>query len=231
MTRVTILLACSLLLLTTAGCTSSDSVFADSTPNRDHPTVALGLTSSTQTEGDEVVTLSQCPAAVRTTIEGRLDGGSIMEIERTTDHGEVLYEVDVQGADGVIEFDVANDGTFRGYEGADDDGDGAGDMDDDGDDGADDKLGDDEEDEEEIPLSEVPDIVKEAALNAVAGLVLEEAARETEGDAIVYELEGEADGTEYEVEVSAAGKVLEVEIDDEDNGDAGGDDEEDGDDD
>lgn len=202
MTRTTMMMGCFLLLVTIGGCTSGDAVIADATPDRDHPEVALGLTSSRQADGDEAVTLDQCPVAVRRTIESRLDGGSLMEIERTTDHGEVLYEVDVRGAAGVVEFDVAADGVFRGYE-----------DDDDGDDG------DDDENEEEIPLSEVPDVIREAAINAVDGLVLEEAVRETENGAVVYELEGEAGGQEYEVEVSADGKVLEVELDGEDEDD------------
>ena len=115
--------------------------------------------------------------------QGPSQRGTIKEIERTTDHGEVLYEVDVQNAAGVFEFDVAEDGTFRGFE------------------------------EEEIPLSEVPDHVKIAAIAAVPGLVLKEAERERDGDTIVYELEGEANGKEYEVEISAAGEVLEIETD------------------
>jgi uncharacterized membrane protein YkoI len=212
MTRTITLLTCILLLLAIGGCAGGDSVSADSASNRDDKTVALGLTSSQKIEDDEVVTLEQCPAAVQDTIEAHLDGGSIIEIERTTDHGEVLYEVDVRGADGVLEFDVAADGAFRGYEGADDDGD-------DEEDEGDDEDGDDEGVDEEIPLSEVPDIVKDAAMNAVPGLVLEEAERETEGDTVVYELEGEAAGKEYEIEVSAAGEVLEIELDDDDDDD------------
>ena len=131
MNRTTLLLGCSLLLLPIGGCASNESASADSASKREAETVSLGVAASSRTDDDEAVTLAQCPAAVRTTIEAHLNGGSIVELERTTDHGEVLYEVDVRGADGVAEFDVAEDGTFRGYEEDDDDGDGEDDEDDD----------------------------------------------------------------------------------------------------
>ena len=126
----------------------------------------------------------------------------------------------------MLEFDVAENGAFRGYEddgedvddawGDNDDSEDEGDADDDvSDDDADD---DDDGDDQEIPLSEVPDHVKAAAADAVPGIILEEAEIEHEGDTVVYGLEGEANGVEYEIEVSADGEVLEVEVDDEDSG-------------
>jgi len=76
-----------------------------------------------------------------------------------------------------------------------------------------------DEDEQEIPLSEVPDAVKQAALAEVPGLVLTEAEVEVEDGMLVYELEGFAGDEEYEIEVTTAGKVTEVgrEGDDEDD--------------
>lgn len=70
---------------------------------------------------------------------------------------------------------------------------------------------DEEAGEQELALAQVPQIVKDAALAAVPGLVLEEAEQESEDGALIYALEGRADGKEYELEVSAAGKVLEIE--------------------
>lgn len=61
---------------------------------------------------DEVVDLEDCPEVVQGTINSHLGGGAIKEIERTTDHGRVLYEVDVLTPGGVVEFDVTEDGTF-----------------------------------------------------------------------------------------------------------------------
>lgn len=190
MMRKALIAAGPWILLAASGCTSS-------APNQEGTRSTFGVMEM-RGDSDEIVTLGQCPEAVQATIKAHLDGGSIKEIERTTDHGEVLYEVDVTGDEGIVEFDVAEDGAFRGYEEEDDEAD---------------------ENEEEIPLSDVPQNVKDAAIAAVPGIVLEEAERETEGDVVVYELEGEADGQEYEVEVNEAGEVLEVEKDEEDEGD------------
>lgn len=68
--------------------------------------------------------------------------------------------------------------------------------------------------DKEIPLSEVPDVVMQAALGAVEGIKFKEAEVEEEDGQTVYELEGKANGVKYEVEVSADGTVLEVEEDD-----------------
>src|SRR5690606_35890925 len=122
-------------------------------------------------DGDVVVTLADCPPEVQRTINERLGGGVIREIERTTDHGEALYEVDVAMPHGIVEFDVAADGAFRGYEEGDDDDDGP---------GEDDDVPDDDDDDLEIPLSEVPQKAVDAALAAVPGIVLEEASVEME---------------------------------------------------
>lgn len=72
------------------------------------------------TAGDEIVRLDQVPPTARATIESKLAGGTLVEIERTTDHGRVLFEVDVRTADGIVEFDVAETGEFVGYESDDD---------------------------------------------------------------------------------------------------------------
>lgn len=83
------------------------------------------------------------------------------------------------------------------------------------------RIEDDDDDgqDQEIPLSEVPDVVREAALAAVPGLVLDEAEKEVEDGALLYSLEGTADGQRYCVEVTPTGKVLEVEPEDGDDDD------------
>ncbi len=212
MTRKTLTAALATAIAAAAGCASDET---DDNPQSSlgaRDSSSLGLFGGVRDDGDEAVTLEECPEPVQATIKARMNGGAITELERTTDHGEVLYEVDVKGDGGIVEFDVAEDGTFRGYEGPDDD------------DDAEDDDGDDEH-EEEIPLSDVPDLVMNAAELAVPGIVIEEAERETENGATIYCLEGEADGLEYEIEVSADGAVLETEIEDDDG--EGGDEDED----
>jgi uncharacterized membrane protein YkoI len=234
MTRTILIAAFALVFWSAGGCANRDSASSAGASDRESKPVALGVSGTTQARADEAVSFEHCPAAVQDTISAHLNGGAIREIERTTDHGEVLYEVDVLASGRVVEFDVAEDGTFRGYEG--DDGDDEGVADDDDDDDGDDDDGDDDDEgeddgEQEIPLSEVPDHVRQAAMNAVPGLVLEEAAVETEDGAMVYELEGEANGQEYEVEVNEDGQVLEIELDEDEGGDDDDGDDDDGDDD
>jgi hypothetical protein len=65
--------------------------------------------------------------------------------------------------------------------------------------------------EEDVALSDVPEALKQAALAAVPGLVLEEAEKETEDGQVVYSLSGMAGGEEVEVELTSSGEVLEVE--------------------
>lgn len=93
---------------------------------------------------------------------------------------------------------------------------------------AEDDDGDDDGDDEDIALDLVPASVKQAAVAAVPGLVLQEAEKEIDGGITVYCLEGRVGSDEYEVEVSADGKVREIDKHDgDDKDDDDGDDEED----
>ena len=74
-----------------------------------------------------------------------------------------------------------------------------------------------EKNERKIPLSEVPEIIIDAAERAVEGIELTEAEIEKENNKKIYELEGIANGKEYEVEIDDKGTVLDVEIDDDDH--------------
>jgi hypothetical protein len=74
-----------------------------------------------------------------------------------------------------------------------------------------------EDADEKVALDAVPQNVKDAAVAAVPGLVLESAEREVEKGIVVYDLEGKAAGLRYEVEVTAAGKVQEIEKGDEED--------------
>lgn len=224
MPRISLTTTLALAILGAAGCANDDTTTAQATA-QDGGSTSMGVLGSNREDGDRIVTLEECPDAVQQCIQAYLGGGTIKEIERTTDHGEVLFEVDVHGANGMVEFDVAEDGAFRGHDGDGEDDEMNGDDEDFDNDADDDGDGEDEE----IPLSEVPEHVRAAALAAVPGIVLEEAEREVEDGVAVYCLEGEADGRDYEIDVNADGVVLETEVDDEgpdeaDDGDDDGDD-------
>ena len=82
----------------------------------------------------------------------------------------------------------------------------------------DDDEDDDEDDEDQlVDLADVPSNVKQAALAAVPGLVLEEAtAAMDDGVVLYYDLEGEVGDTDYELEVRPDGRVTEIESEDDD---------------
>lgn len=75
-----------------------------------------------------------------------------------------------------------------------------------------------DEAEEVVTLDQIPQVVKDAAIAAVPGLVIEEAERESDGAGLHYCVHGRVDGKFTEVEVAPDGKVLGVEADD-DGGD------------
>lgn len=67
------------------------------------------------------------------------------------------------------------------------------------------------QEDDQIPLSDVPEVAKKAALNAVPGGKLVEAELiPSKSDAKVYELEVVKDGKAFEVRVSAKGEVKKV---------------------
>lgn len=80
-----------------------------------------------------------------------------------------------------------------------------------------------DDDEEVVPLSEVPQVVLEAAKKAVPGIVLNKAEREMESGEFLYDIEGLAAGIEYEIEISPDGTVLEIEKEDDEDSDKEGD--------
>jgi len=71
--------------------------------------------------------------------------------------------------------------------------------------------------ERNVPLDEVPQHIKDAALEAVPGMKFLTAEVEEEHGRTLYELEGLVDGMRYEVEMTADGKVVEVEMEGDDD--------------
>lgn len=167
---------------------------------------AIGIRAAVDDDGDETMTLAQCPAAVRATIQAHLGGGTITEIERTTDHGGVRYEVDVTGAPGRVEFNVGADGTYLGKETDDD-----GPDDDDGDDGA------DEDGDVQVTLDQCPGPVQATIHQVVGEGAINEIERSPAGN---YEVDANGPDGQFEFVVAADGTYLGGEDDqDEDDGD------------
>lgn len=93
---------------------------------------------------DETISYGELPAAVQSTIDANLQGGTIKEIDVSRDDGRIVYEVEASGPNGAIEFSVAEDGTFLGMDSEDED-----DEDADDEDEEEEEEEDDDDDEDE----------------------------------------------------------------------------------
>ncbi len=153
---------------------------------------------------EEAISIEQLPAAVRTALEAKTAGCTIVEIEKESEDGKVVYEAEYKTADGKkCEIELSEDGTILEEEDADED------DEDDGD-----------EEEVKVSLDQVPAAVKAAVEKAVANGTLIELTKETEDGKVVYEAEYKtADGKKREIEMAEDGTVLEEEDADEDDED------------
>ncbi len=158
--------------------------------------LAAGMfaTSGLAVAGDEVK-IDQVPPAVRQTIERQKGAGTIDEIERETENGVVVYEVEIKRDGREHEFRVREDGTLMPerrrdrVEGAVRDV--VSPL----------KTG--------LTLDQVPAAVRQTVQAQLQGGKVDEIERETENGRIFYEVEIERpDGTEIEIHVAEDGTLL-----------------------
>lgn len=61
--------------------------------------------------GEEKIPWADVPAAAQKTIQDHAGGGQILEVEKETEHGKIVYEAKVKRPDGkTVEIEVAADG-------------------------------------------------------------------------------------------------------------------------
>ncbi len=168
---------------------------------------AIGLTAARGAGDDEIVMLAQCPVPVQVTIQAHLAGGALREIERTTDHGEVLFEVDVNTGAGILEFDVAEDGAYRGPDLDGEDPDDPEDLEDE------EGPGPDEDGDVRVTLEECPAPVQATIARHVAGGSVNEIERSPAGN---FEVDASGPEGRFEFVVSGDGTYLGPEGDGED---------------
>ena len=138
----------------------------------------------------QALELADLPSAVQETVKRELGSAHIDEIERDTEDGKVVYEVEAETADGrEIELEVAEDGTLL-------------------------------EKGEEVRLTEVPAAVRATIERELGGVSPEKIERETEKGTVCYEVEAEtADGREIELEIAEDGTLLDKDVEDADDND------------
>ncbi len=130
--------------------------------------------------------LGQVPQEVKTTIIQQIGNGKIVEIERDTRKGQVVFEVEFVLHDQEIEIAVALDGTLlsRDIE--------------------------KQRDDDELTMGQLPAAARAAFLQLVNGGTIAEIEQTTEHGQAVYEAAWTYGKTEYDAEVLADGSVLEV---------------------
>jgi len=168
-------------------------------------TLALLVGAGACSPGEEGVPPEQVPKAVIAAVKAKFPDAQPKKVEKETEEGQTVYEVELLTGEGEVELLVSADGKILKMEKEEEEEEAKEEKEE----GK--EKEEEEENETEVSLDEVPDAVKSAALAAVKGLQLTKAEKETEDGALVYELEGTAGGEEYEVKVSTDGKVLKVE--------------------
>ncbi|MFQ6133455.1 MAG: PepSY domain-containing protein [Armatimonadota bacterium] len=163
---------------------------------------------------EELVALEDVPAAVKATILKEAGDGTIEEIERETENGQVVYEAEVVIDGEEVDIEVAADGTLLGKEVEGDEEEDEEEV----------EADDDEGDEELVALADLPAAVKATILKEAGDGTITEIEVETENGQKVYEAEVVIDGKEVDIEVAADGKLLGKEADDEEDEDSDDDD-------
>lgn len=85
--------------------------------------LCLGISLSVMAldEDEEEVALSDCPDAVQKVIKAQAEGGEILEIERETEDGQVVYEAEIRKDGKTFEVEISEDGEILEIEDEDED--------------------------------------------------------------------------------------------------------------
>jgi uncharacterized membrane protein YkoI len=128
----------------------------------------------------QALELADLPSAVQKTVKRELGSARVDEIERDTEDGKVVYEVEAETADGrEIELEVAEDGTLL-------------------------------EKKEEVRLTDLPAAVRAMIERELGGVIPEKIERQTEEGTIRYEVDAEtADDRDIDLDVAEDGTLLE----------------------
>ena len=177
--------------------------------------------------GEKRVALDDCPTAVQAVLRRVANGGRVIEVQRETNDGDVVYEAELEAGGRrlivlVHQHDKLNSKVVVRQRR----------------DGAAEDEDDEEESEERVTLSQLPRAVRATLRRESRGGEIEELEREVEHGRVIYEaeVEFETGGREllYEIEIAENGtllsKVLEKEEDEDEDSDDDEDDEDDEDD-
>lgn len=128
--------------------------------------------------GDEKITLSEAPAAVRKAISEQTGSNKLVKLEKADEDGQIQYEALTQKPNGKkIEFVFKVDGTL-------------------------------DSTEEPISPAELPSPIADQVKTAVNGAPLKAVERVTRDGTVTYEVAYKSDHGDREAVISSAGKIL-----------------------
>jgi hypothetical protein len=159
--------------------------------------VAGVLLAATALAKEVEVKLSDCPAAVRKTLEREAQGAKIDKVEKEAEDGETTYEADAKIDGAAYEITVAEDGTLleKSLDGADDD-------------------EEKEADEVEVKLADCPAAVQKTLKREAGEAAVDSAFKENEGKKTCFEFDVKIDGKPYEIKIAEDGKLISKVLDD-----------------
>ncbi len=153
------------------------------------------IAATTVRAAEQKIAVDELPEAVRNALNEIVGDGTIGEVEREKEGGQVVYEVEATIDGKKVELEFSATGELLETESADDD--------DDGD--------DDGESEETIALKDLPAAVQTALSNSIPGVNVDEVIREVENGHVYYEVEYDANGAEHSIKLTEAGDTVEIE--------------------
>lgn len=143
---------------------------------------------------EQKIIVDELPEAVRNALNEIVGDGTIGEIEREDEDGQVVYEAEATIDGKKVELEFSATGQLLETESADDD-----DGDDDG------------ESEETVQLKDLPAAVQTALSNAIPGVKVDDVTREVENGHVYYEVEYDANGAEHSIKLTESGDTVEIE--------------------
>lgn len=153
--------------------------------------VVVGLWCVTASSAGEVA-LDEVPEAVKQAALAAMPGIELVEAEVEQERQGMVYELEGTLDGKRYEIEVTSDGTVLEVE---------------------------LEEDEEIPVTELPQLVRQAAEKALPGAELIEAEIVRPASGMAYEIEARQDGKEYEILVGADGRLLGIEEESEEGDD------------
>lgn len=141
---------------------------------------------------EEKLTLDQLPPAVRATIEQHAGQGKIVEAERETEHGQIVYEAEGRVDGRKLEFVVAEDGKLLPTD-------------------AEDEEGERDNGEGVISWQQLPAAVQAALAKIVPTQQIDALTREVEDGFVFFEAEYKTDGLKHATKLTDNGYVVESE--------------------